>query len=248
MRPISERRGARSRPYEVSKYPSIASEPDFAPFPPPVEQAQPPQHAADVGEVGHVAAQARPPHEELHDAVDHHEPLGLDGHGQEDEDDRHVGMHDAEREQQAHDGARSAQQLHVVFARQPHGRHLNQRRTHAAYHVVDQEAPRPQLVLQRAAEHPQRKHVEKEMLEVGMQKHVGHELIGMEQRIGEPVERAGAKQRGPHGQQRRSHEDQRIDDEQVEHHRGCLEITVVHCDSGSLRPGRHLFVFGMSAR
>ena len=52
----------------------------------------------------------------------------------------------------------------------------DQRRTDAANHVIGQETLRPQFVFQRTSEHPQREHIEEDMLEIGMHEmHLGGE-------------------------------------------------------------------------
>jgi len=66
------------------------------------------------------------------------------------------------------------------------------------------------------------------MFEIGMQEHVGDELIDMEKRR---TERQGAVLHDRIArlrQQRRGHEDQDVDDYQIQHHRGRLEIIPVH--------------------
>ena len=181
-----------------------------------------------MGEMGHVAAESRPAQEQLDHAVNHHEPFGLHRNGRNEQHDDRIGMHHAESQQKPHHRSRRADELDGHFARQVGRRQLDQRRTDAADHVVDQKTLRPQLVLQRPAEHPQCEHVEEDMLDAGMQEHVGDELVGVELAEGrrpEP-ERAEADDLVAHGQQRRGHIDQDIDDYQVFDHRRGLKIAV----------------------
>ena len=87
-------------------------------------------------------------------------------------------------------GTRCSQQLNAELARQPRHSHLHQRGPHAADHVVNQKALRAERVFQRTAEHPQCEHIEKQMFQAGMKKHVGDELVGVVIGAPEPVEHA----------------------------------------------------------
>ena len=94
-----------------------------------------------------------------------------------------------------------------------------------ADHVEGQETLRAEFVFERTPEHPQCEHVEEDMFEIGMQEHVGDELVGME--IGRS-QRQGAilHDRVADGQQRRGHVNQYIDDYQILDHRRGLKIAV----------------------
>ena len=54
---------------------------------------------------------------------------------------------------------------------------LTEAGAYAADHVVNQEAVAPQRALYEAAKHPQREHVEEEVGEAAVQKHIGDELV-----------------------------------------------------------------------
>src|SRR5688572_6601618 len=64
--------------------------------------------------------------------------------------------------------------LHVQYAE------VEQRRSKAAQHVKYQESFRSPEVLQNAAKHPQREHIEQQMGETAVHEHVGDDLVGTE--------------------------------------------------------------------
>lgn len=113
--------------------------------------------------------------------------LAFIGTGNQQQDDR-IGVQDSEGQQQSHHGARSADQHQRKFAEGQRRQVLDKRRADAADHVIGQKAFLPQFILQRTPEHPKSKHVEEDMFEIGMQEHVGDELIDMEN--GVPSDRA----------------------------------------------------------
>ena len=203
-----------------------------------------------MGEMRHIAAETGPTHEEFDHTVDQHEPLGLHRKGRDEQHDDRIGMHHAEGQQQPHHGTRSSDKLDGRLAQQPGRQDLDQRRTDAADQIIDQKALRAQFILQRAAEHPQGEHVEEDVPHVGMQEHVGDELIGVELPIGRGSEPQGSeiKDRIAHGQQRRGHEDQDIDDYQILDHRRGLEIVVHKQQLVTLLPSRPLSSAGEAPR
>lgn len=180
--------------------------------------------------MGHIAAVTGPAEEEFDHAIDDDEPFGLQRNRRDEQHDDGIGVHDAEGEQQTHHGTRRADKLDWQFAGQPGRGDLDQRRTDAADHVVDEEALRAQFVLQRAPEHPQTEHVEEDVLEIGVQEHVGDELVGVElhaQKLRSP-DREGeqAVDLVADGQQRRGHIGQYIYDNQVLDNRRRLKIRI----------------------
>ena len=214
----------RASPVSVIVIGSHRLKTDRSPAFPPMQQQESPQHAAHMGEMGHVA-HAPPSEEQLDDGIDDDEPLGLHRNRRNQQHDDRIGMHHAERQQQAHHRARRADQQQRQLAERQRREVLDQRRTHAADHVEGQETLRAEFVFERTPEHPQCEHVEEDMFEIGMQEHVGDELVGME--IGRS-QRQGAilHDRVADGQQRRGHVNQYIDDYQILDHRRGLKIAV----------------------
>ena len=192
--------------------------------------SQSPQHTADMGEMRNSGITSGPSQQQFDRRIDNNEPLGFERDGRDKQHDDRIGPHHTESQQQSHYGARCSQQLNAELARQPRHSHLHQRGPHAADHVVNQKALRAERVFQRTAEHPQCEHIEKQMFQAGMKKHVGDELVGVVIGAPEPVEHAVLSHKLiERGDEPDSQKREAVDDYQVLHHRRRREITAVHC-------------------
>ena len=190
--------------------------------------------------MGHAALAARHAEIQLEQAVADHEILRLDRNGRNQQHDHRVGMHHAEGQQYAENGSRRPDRHgmdaglkhigtdraggHAIGKRadlDPCHAELQQTRPDASHHVIEQEALAAQLVLERAAEHPQREHIEKQVCQTRMHEHVRHELQRLEiaappveqpQMTDHPVARPGR-------QHHLGQKEQGIEDNQVLDHR-----------------------------
>ena len=134
-----------------------------------------------MGKMGHLPYPA-PTEEEFDDSVDNHEPFRLHRNRRNEQHDGGIGMHHTEGQQQAHHGTRCAHQEERKLPHEPRHAILHQGRPDTAGEVIDQEALRPQLIFERSAKHPEGEHIEEQMLQIGVQEHIGNILIGVEPR------------------------------------------------------------------
>ena len=131
-----------------------------------------------------------------------------------------------ESKQQTEHGTRSSDRRHhqghhtdiAIAVFQPADQQLQHPGTDAAHHVVGQKALRPQLVFERTTEHPQGEHIEKQVGKSTVQKHISHQLVGMEQRTLDVEKRQRPDDSVPDRQQLGRKKHQRIDDNQVQHY------------------------------
>ena len=184
-------------------------------FAPVEDEQQAKEHTAKVSEMGDTVGTEKT-FQQLDGGIAYDKPFGLDGH-EEIEVYALVGEHHAKGQQDAVDGSRGS-----------HGdvpsrdKKVAEAGSDTAYQIIDKEAFGTPEVLQHIAEHPKGKHVEYNVLPVGMHEHVGEELPHAETTRGNGVE-------GAHGgdvvvaiafQHHGGKEYNEIDDKQVFHHGG----------------------------
>ncbi|CDE65259.1 unknown [Alistipes putredinis CAG:67] len=179
-----------------------------------------------MGEVGDTVHPARNAEEKFDHAIHDHEPLGFHRNRRNEQHDDRIGVHYAESKQQTEHGTRSSDRRHhqghhtdiAIAVFQPADQQLQHPGTDAAHHVVGQKALRPQLVFERTTEHPQGEHIEKQVGKSTVQKHISHQLVGMEQRTLDVEKRQRPDDSVPDRQQLGRKKHQRIDDNQVQHY------------------------------
>ena len=66
--------------------------------------------------------------------------------------------------------------------------HMQQSRSHSAHKEIGQKFLGSQIDLQRAAKHPQREHIEEHMLKIGVQEHIGKELVEVKLLATNPIQ------------------------------------------------------------
>ena len=164
-------------------------------------------------EVRHAVMRAKHPGQQFNAREDCDEPLGLEGYRRKDQREHIVRIEHAEAQQQAVDGAGSADGRNVGQRLGEQHQLVAEGGTQPAHEVEDQEllaAPEP---FEHRTEHDERPHVEEDMHEVAVHEHVGYELP--------PAEKGRAD--GEEGEplvhrvtdQFRADKDNDIDDEQV---------------------------------
>src|SRR5579872_6880517 len=106
---------------------------------------------------------------------DHHHVFRLHG---EDEKEQHdlVGIEHAEGDQQAEDRSRGADCVGAPVAHESIDGYIAYAGSDAAEKVVLEKTPRAPVLLEGGSKHPERQHVEQDVLNAAMQEHVGRQL------------------------------------------------------------------------
>ena len=189
------------------------------------------EHTSEVGEVGHAVARRADGREELHDHIEQHEPLGLDGEGNGEDEEPVVGERHTEGQQHGIDGTRGAHRGPLVEDGRGvvgHNRHhaqveirnlvlgdeielgqlgklLADAGADTAAYIIEEELAASPNVLHHTAEHPKREHIKEYVLEVGMHEHVGKELIEVEI-VGQEEMQSEHVASGNDGKQQKNHD------------------------------------------
>ena len=135
-------------------------------------------------------------------SIANNEIFGLDGYWQREYEHLAVGKKHSESQQDAVDGSRSADcghEIKIVGHGHHHGAYiyplvirkdcgilyvlhqlLHQTGTHTTHEIEGEEALGTPHILEHTPEHPHRKHIEEDVLEIGVKEHIGDELAGIE--------------------------------------------------------------------
>ena len=149
---------------------------------PPIEDEQKAEeHTAQVGEVCHAIGTEQSLHQ-LDGGIANHKPLGLDGH-EKVEIDALVGKCHAKGKQDA-----------IHRTRRTHGdapardEKVAQSCPYTANQIIEQKASRAPEIFQHVIKHPEGEHIEEDMFDAGMHKHVGEQLPDAETACGYGIE------------------------------------------------------------
>ncbi len=141
---------------------------------PPEDEEEANEHATEVGEVGHAVEGVEDTLENLDGNHADDEPLDFDRH-EEIEVDVFVREGHAESQQDAVDRTGGTD-----GDMQAWHQHIEQPCANTADKIVEEEPTGTPEVLHGSTEHPEVEHIEEDVAEVGMHKHIGEGLPGLE--------------------------------------------------------------------